>query len=217
MSAAATIPAPITAPDPDPAGAGKPSRVERLLNLVRKLIDYGKELATTLRERSAAIDLAAVTRPFGTRDITLILARITHGLLLADALEARLVHGAARLDAEPGSTAPSAQPTPRAARAASRPADPADTRLASLPTPEQIAAEVRRRPIGAVVADICRDLGILPSHPIWRELSRVVILCGGNLATLFNDICARLSQTRALEWPEATRAASPAPAATGPP
>jgi hypothetical protein len=39
-----------------------------------------------------------------------------------------------------------------------------------MPTAEQIAAEVRRRPIGAVIADICRDLRILPSHPLWRDI-----------------------------------------------
>ena len=211
MSAAATAPTPTTAPDPDPAGAGEPSRVERLLNLVRKLIDYGKELATTLRQCGAATDLAAIMRPFGTRDIALILARITHGLLLADALEARIVRGAARLDAEPRSAAPRAQPTPRAATAASRPADPADPRLASLPTPEQIAAEVRRRPIGAVVADICRDLGILPSHPIWRELSRVVILCGGNLAALFKDIITQATRTISQRWGAGMPSVLPAP------
>lgn len=32
---------------------------------------------------------------------------------------------------------------------------------AQLPASEQIAAEMRRRPIGGVATDICRDLGIL--------------------------------------------------------
>jgi hypothetical protein len=41
---------------------------------------------------------------------------------------------------------------------------------------------VRRRPVGAVIADICRDLGILPSHPLWRELSEAIIRLGGSLA-----------------------------------
>ena len=57
---------------------------------------------------------------------------------------------------------------PRQATAPS--ADETNTRLTHLPTPEQIAATVRRQPIGAVFADICRDLGIPPSHPLWREL-----------------------------------------------
>jgi hypothetical protein len=74
-----------------------------------------------------------------------------------------------------------------------RSASPADTSLAHLPTPEEIAAEVRRRPIGAVIADICRDFGIVPSNPLWRELSLVIIENGGNLATLFNDTWKRIS------------------------
>jgi hypothetical protein len=49
---------------------------------------------------------------------------------------------------------------------------------ARLPTEEEIAAEVRRRPVGAVIADICRDLGIAPGRldpAFWRELSHAVI------------------------------------------
>jgi hypothetical protein len=34
--------------------------------------------------------------------------------------------------------------------------------LARLPTPEEIAIEVRHRAIGAVLVDICLDLGIMP-------------------------------------------------------
>jgi hypothetical protein len=64
--------------------------------------------------------------------------------------------------------------------------------LADLPTPEQIAAQhaagldplVRHRPIGAVLADICRDLGILPNNPLWPELSVLVVRHGGSLASL---------------------------------
>jgi|SRR5271165_1977775 len=155
-----------------PLVENKPSRFRRVLDVVRKLIDYGKELATTLQRR-AATDLVTVTRPFGTRDIGLILARITRGLLLANALEARVVALAARPAAPPGPARAPVQRTPRAPRPASaKPTDAADhPRLALLPTPEQIAAEVRRRPIGAVIADICRDLGIMPTHPVWQELT----------------------------------------------
>jgi hypothetical protein len=197
MSAAAATPAPIT-------------RSGRLLDLVRRLIDYGKELAASLQRR------AAVDHPhaFGTADIALILARITCGLHRATALEARLIHRAARLDAAPRQRAPS-QRVPRATppdidRAAS---------LAQLPTPEQIAAKVRRQPIGAVIADICRDLGIMPCHPLWRELSQLIIRHGGSLANLVSDILDRA-------WPiPATAPAAPSPplppspalACTGPP
>jgi hypothetical protein len=209
MSTAATTPAPTT----------EPSRAGRLLDLVRRLIEYGKELATTLRQSSVTTDLAAAMRPFGTRDIALILARITRGLHRAAALEARLVRGAARLDAEPRPRS-----VPAAAKPASGPrrqaAPPAGSPLAHLPTPEQIAAEVRRRPIGAVIADICRDLGIMPSHPLWREVQLVVIRHGGSLARLVSDLI-----DQALEFliPTAAPPAAPlspqppSPACTGPP
>ena len=163
MSSAATAPVPTT----------EPSRAGRLLSLVRKLIDYGKELTATIRQRTATEPLFARIR-FGTGDIALILARITRGLLRASALEARLVRNAARLDAAPRPPrAPAAAPPAAAARRQAAPQ--ADPSLAHLPTAEQIAAEVRRRPIGAVIADICRDLGIMPSHPLWRELQFVII------------------------------------------
>src|SRR5271165_1561208 len=143
---------------PTPTDQPKPSRTGRLLDLVRRLIDYGKELAASLHQR-AATDPRSVVRLFGTADLALILLRITRGLLRANALETRLVQTAARLDAGPTPRSAPAQHKPRSARlAVSRPEDP-DAPL-ELPTEAEIAAWVRCRPIGAVVADICRDLGI---------------------------------------------------------
>jgi hypothetical protein len=224
MSAPAAISVATQVPDPATPGKDRPSRFGCLLDLVRKLIDYGKELATTLQQRATTTtpDDAAL-RPFGTRDIGLILARITRGLLRASVLEARVVELVARPDAPPAPSSPSrapAQHAPRAPRpAAARPRDAADPRLALLPTPEQIAAEVRRRPIGAVIADICRDLGILPSHPLWIELSVVIVRYRGSLAALFKDIADRLCPLPRPRRSVATPAASPTPAvaATGPP
>ena len=89
-----------------------------------------------------------------------------------------------------------------------------------LPTPEQIAAEVRRRPIGAVIADICRDLGIMPSHPLWPELQHLIIRYGGNLANLVKDILDRAFPYPAANGPPAwpgVSLQSPGPSSTGPP
>ena len=110
------------------------------------------------------------SRTFGTSDLALILARIAQGLHRAGLLEEKIARTAARLDAEPQ---PKPAPSPRAPRALpceaqppsprrAQPQQPADAAslLANLPTPDQIAAKVRRQPIGAVLADICRDLGI---------------------------------------------------------
>jgi hypothetical protein len=87
-----------------------------------------------------------------------------------------------------------------------------------VPTPEQIAAKVRRQPIGAVLADICRDLGIAPSHPLWDELHLAVTEYGGNYVRLVMD---RLNQAfpiaRIVARLKARPAAPPEPAGTGPP
>jgi hypothetical protein len=164
----------------------QPSRSGRLLNLVRKLIDYGRELAATIRRRTVAEPMFGMVR-FGTTDLTLILTRIARGLLLANALEARVLLRAAHLDA--------GRRTSRERSAARAPAAPrvaeTDPHLASLPTPEQIAAEVRRRPIGAVIGDICRNLGITPSHPLWRDLHRAMNEHGGGYVRLVTDLIDR--------------------------
>jgi hypothetical protein len=54
---------------------------------------------------------------------------------------------------------------------------------------------VRRRPIGAVIVDICCDLGIAPGdidRPFWDEINHAVIMYGGNLVPFFNDLSERL-------------------------
>ena len=195
----------------------KPTRSDRLLLLVRKLIDYGKQLGAALTQHTA--DLAAVTRDFGTKDIALILRRIACGLQRANALEARIIENGARLDAAPERTArAAARPprTPAAPRPPAPPAEPSDPRLVRLPSAEEIAAEVRRRPIGAVIADICRDLGILPSHPLWREIRLAVMGHGGNSVALFMDIMRRVLPVRSLD-PSGAPPRLPAPVGTGPP
>ena len=85
-----------------------------------------------------------------------------------------------------------------------------------MPTPEQIAAAVRRRPIGAVIADICRDLGILPNHPLWRELQVVIIREGGNFAVLVKDIITQATRSISERWSASTPPILPPPLAPRP-
>ena len=148
-------------------------------------------MAAALQQRTSATDLADVTRHFGIVDIGEIVARITRGLLRAAALEARLISHPIREPAAPDTlTAPSAR-LPRAAQPEDESAGAGEPCIARLPTPGDIAAEIRRRPAGAVLADICRDLGIVPSNPLWREISAAIISYGGNLAALLGDIVDR--------------------------
>jgi hypothetical protein len=197
MSAAAEAPVPTT----------EPSCSGRLLGLVRKLIDYGRELAATICQRTAAEPIFAIVR-FGTIDLELILARIARGLHLAEALEARVLQRAAHLDARP---APGRARSAARAPAAPRAAEPIGSGPARLPTPEQIAAEMRRRPMGAVIGDICRDLGILPSHPLWRDVERAMLEHGGAFARLAIDVI------RQAFSPAARHAFALIPAALRPP
>ncbi len=189
-------------------------------------MDYGFELVCTLQRRGAANDVSvsAMTRPFGTRNFALILARITRGLRLAGALEERLMRCPVAEEKKPASTSGPSQRQPRAARpAAARRLEDPDPRLELLPTSEQIAADIRRRPVGVVIADICRDLGILPGHKLWRELSLAIIDHGGSLVRLSEDIFKRLRLARAIlqddldrGWPAPGPQFSPA-GGTGPP
>jgi hypothetical protein len=204
MSAAESPPPTIEKP--------KPSRSERLLALVRKLIEYGMGLAATLHHRPAT-DLRAVRRSFGIADLALILLRIKRGLLRAQALETRLEQSAARLDAPRQPRASLAQRKPRSVRSAALPVADPNTQI-ELPTEAEIAEWVRRRPIGAVIADICRDLGILPDHPLWRELRRAIMGEGGNHVRLVMEIIHRGSRLIAEAWFPST---PPGPAGTGPP
>jgi hypothetical protein len=191
MSAALTATDQSSRPEPHQvrpaAGAGMASRGFGLLGLVRKLIDYGKELAGALRQGAPGPRLVRVARDFATIDIVLILACVTRGLHRLAALEARLIKRAGRKER----AAADRTPTPRKPRAA-RHAEAADAGLADPPTLEKIVARDRRRPVGAVIADICRDLGIAASHPLWRDLQSAVDDNGGNLGSLDMDMIRRV-------------------------
>jgi hypothetical protein len=221
---------------PEETSAEVPAALGRVLSLVRRLVDYGKQLAATVQQRATTPDFAHFARPFGTVDLATILARIAAGLRRAAMLEARLCQRAARgLDLTLGPIRMPAVRAPGAARQATPPdarTDPGRTNLAEdpllarLPTEEEIAAEVRRRPVGAVIVDICRDLGIAPGdldRAFWDELRHAIIAYGGSLAGFFSNLHRRLfafalgKQAGQPEpgWPAAPPG-SPAPA-TGPP
>jgi len=181
-------------PDPPqdrpPAAADGPKSTGFLLGLVRKLIDYGQKLTATLRQHPPAAIFPLSPHFAGTIDIGQIIARVACGLQRAVALEARLLRRA-RQEEKPAPTSPPPPPRPCAARPAARRAAGAAESLARLPTAEEIASQVRHRPIGAVIAEICRDLGIMPADPLWRDLQQAVISNGGNLGPLLKRIIER--------------------------
>ncbi len=232
MSAATQPPFSTTDRNPPRTDAAMPAALGRVLGLVRKLIDYGRQLAGTIHQRAAAPGFALFARPFGTADLAVILARIADGLRRATALEARLWQRAARGQdlapapiREPAGPRPARQSAPPDAQPEPQPANRTDDpRLACLPTAEEIAAEVRRRPVGAVITDICHDLGITPGQldrAFWDELSHAIIAYGGSLAGFLGNLSNRLfacgsgGNSADPLWPVAPPR-SPAPA-TGPP
>jgi len=52
-------------------------------------------------------------------------------------------------------------------------------------------AELHHHPVGVVLAGICRDLGITPHHPLWEDVSRAIVACGGSIAGLAQDADTR--------------------------
>jgi len=240
MFAAATAPAEAPHPDPDRA---EPTRIGPVLGLVRTLIAYGRNLAETLRQHTADPQVLPcftfLTIIFGTSDLAQILARVARGLLRAAALEARLRRPATRghdLRQDPADNHPQSPAKPLAAK----PAAPSrwqdqNLRPASLPTLRQIADHDRRRPIGAVLVDICLDLGIVPDQmdwTTWDELRRALSLHDGNPANLMVRCESRPPRSRlsaaslspipiagqpGIEFPPWPAPQSKALASTGPP
>ena len=207
--AAHTNPAPA---QPDAAAdSAAPTRSGRLLGLVRKLIDYGKQLLTTLQQPGAAERVFQITSvTFGTLEIPLIIARITRGLMRAAALEQRVTENAARIDKPqadaPARSASAAKPRPRPRKQSKlSPADTARALLARMPTEQEIAEEVRRRPIGEVIIDICSDLGIAGDHPLWQEIQNAVMENGGNVVHLIDDMFHRCNPANFLTREEMQR------------
>ncbi len=190
-------------PDPPqdrPApGAPVPNRFSSLLGLVRKLIDFGKGLAGTVQQPAAATDILLHVC-FGTRNVALMLARITRGLMLLAALEARLVGLAGRAQRRrpepPAQAASVREPSPRkprAARSAAARLDDPESLLVRMPTVEEIAAFVRCRPIGFVIAAIASDLGLGTPNPLWQEVEDAVTSHGGSYIRLIRDMFGRAS------------------------
>jgi len=160
----------------------KPSRAAALLHFIRVLIDAGREHLAAVRSQPAPEQAQVLARRFGTFNLTLIVVRILRGLRLAAALEQRVIANTPRIDAPPRVRAAASAPRPSGApRQRKRPedADDAAALLARAPTDREIAEMVRGRKIGAVLADICADLGIGVGHPLWREVEFLIVYYEG--------------------------------------
>ncbi len=183
----------------DPAMRGRAAG--GLLGLVRALVDYGRDLVATLQARAPLTPPLAVVRRFGGVSVALIIARITRGLMIAAALEQRLLHPRPRqvrlAEAERAAAA-----SPRGPRAPRRPQPDEEAELlGALPSAKEIAARIRNKRTGAVIAEICRDLGITAQHPLWRQINDAIILNGGNTVTVMRVWWRRSEQAADLPLP----------------
>jgi hypothetical protein len=206
---AAPCPASPTEPQPDRPGRTIPARIAALLHTVRILLGYGRRLAETAERRSASPDFNAVAACFGTSRLYAIIAHLQRGILRATALERVLLARAARgrdiqfVAPRESATAPPAAPAdppasvqpaeaPAARKATARPSRPAgwhDPEL-FMPTLEELEAQVRRRPLGRTLVDICLDLAVVPGFctgPFWNELFDSIRLHGGSIGTLMQE------------------------------
>ena len=229
MSAAANIAEPACQPDPpqDPAPASvAPTRIAHLLGVVTALIAFGKQLAATLQAHTAAEAPNDIALRFGINSAAFILARITRGLQLAAALETKLAERASRPEAARTPCAPSFPRKPRSPRPKAPPLP--DTDPAILPTAEEIAEKLRRHPAHVLLREICSDLGLLPSDPLYRRVEEAIWDYNGDTFALWKDTRKRTAITNFIPpnvrfvWPKLRQTWEPfvpsvAVVATGPP
>jgi hypothetical protein len=66
-----------------------------------------------------------------------------------------------------------------------------------MPTQEELERQVRRRAVGRTIADICRDLAVVPAFctpALWNDLFQVMHYFGGSVAAVMREK-ARREQT----------------------
>ena len=207
-----------------------PDNTGFILTLLHVLLVHARHLSLTLDRRSTAWGFSVIAQFFGTARLPMIRARLARGILRIMALQRVLLSRAKRgIDvryANPWTREPRPKPpAPPPSVGDSEPPPPARKRtrrcyadttpdLDTLPSLAELEAEARRRKPGALIADICRDLGIDPSlcfAPFWNALWPVITWSGGNLLFI-KDFRQRqrafepeMNRTPPLCTPEETR------------
>jgi len=231
-------------PQPDRPGKPVPERIAEILAIAGILAEYGRHLAATIEHRAIWRGFATIAQFFGTAAIPRILPYLQRGIMRAVALHRVLQQRAARgrdlvvlarrdrsrrkppqqpeaaaqppaaLTAGTDPATPPAAPAP-AAPPARRPGPEEELTLDNLPAMAQLEAEVRRRPIGRTIADICRDLGVAPTlcaGPFWNRLFMAMHAYRGSVGNLVLEMRRREKQLDREHWrypnlglPEETR------------
>jgi hypothetical protein len=196
-------------PSPDRPDGVVPERVAFLLHAVRILLGYGHHLLATIGHRAAAPSFNTIAACFGTANLATILAHLNRGLMRAAALERLLLARAATgrdidvVERRPRTPPPApadAQAEPPATRVAARKPRPQPLRTCwddpgfVMPTEQDLERQVRRRPIGRTILDICLDLAVVPGFctgEFWNELFDILHWFGGSVAALMQERCRR--------------------------
>jgi hypothetical protein len=183
-----------------------PARIAALPHTVRILLGFGRHLAETAKHRSASPDFNPIAVCFGTGRLYAILAHLQRGVLRATALENVLLARAAR-GRDIGYPAPRERPAavPPAPADPPAPAQPAEAPVARklvprparqagwddpelfMPTLKELEAQVRRRPLGRTLVEICLDLAVVPEFctgAFWNDLFDSIRWHGGSVGTL---------------------------------
>lgn len=210
MSAAPLTAEPTAIPGPPNQGE---TRYGPLLGLVRKIINFGRDLVVTLQRQNTPLASIPIARRFGTLNLALIIARITRGLCLAAGLESRLLRARpARTTQRATPSRPAAPAKPRARRRPALSQSEEDAALLrGLPSAQEIADHVRNRSAGAVIVEICRDLGIDTTHPLWPNIRDAIIAYDGSLSRMLKLWMERASAYLATLPPDALSWSTPAP------
>jgi hypothetical protein len=211
-------------PPPDHAATTLPDNIAAILHAARILLGYGRHLIDTVRHRATAPSFNAIAACFGTANLTTILAHLNRGILRAAALERVLLARAATgrdIDfVEPRTRTPKTLPAPADAETqppTTRERPPRPSRPAGwndpeffMPTLQDLERQVRRRPLGRTVLDICLDLAVVPGFctgEFWNELFDIMHCFGGSVATLMQQRSRReqafaqqLDRIRGSNW-----------------
>jgi len=189
MLDAAILSEPTQTPDLDRAAIRKavPAGIAQVLFVLRFLIDYACHVAAKAEICATLGDLRPVTIPFAKSiQIDQLIIRVARGLKRALALQDMLRQRAATgRDIEPVQrrrSGPGGGGSQQNGQDKDKPQQPE-----RLPSAAEIAEELRRRPIGDVVATICHDIGIVPSDMTpeqWQALRAVIVTYGGSLGKL---------------------------------
>ena len=214
MNDAVATPGLSTQPPPPQEQDKLPVRIGNTLLVLHVLLVYGRHLALTLDRRSAAGRFAVIAQFFGTARLPIIRARIARGLLRIQALQHVLLARARRgrdlvwlkrhqppplrprqaETAQQGAELQNTAAPPRRQASRPRPDPDADPDPDHLPTLAQLEAQIRRRPIGLAIADICRDLGVGPAlcyRQFFGLLSDDLNAYHGNIGRLMQDFARR--------------------------